>query len=179
MLKAILSRYQGEKYFDFSPERIIEVLSRIPRFVGWGDGQISVLEHSIHTYLLCKAECPINYRLQLLCLIHDFPECIYGDIPSYIKEQFPQEVKTMLWLLDKDLYSKLGIEYPTHSEKEIVRKYDHIALSLEAQYVFGSNWVAEDWPPLPVKVPLIDLSNLYLRNDPHTIYYQLKDLAFA
>ena len=157
MLSAILNRYQGQRYFDISSTGIINVLSRLPRFVGWGSREITVLHHSLHVLSLCRLECPTNTRLQLLALVHDFPEAIYGDIPSYIKENFSEEDKNFLWCIDRELYEKLGIDYPTHSESEIIKKYDLQALTIEAEYVFAEEFDPKDWP----RSSIIDPKYLY------------------
>ena len=146
MLDALLKSYQGQKYFDFSIEGISRVLFRLPRFVGWGENTISVGEHSLHVYGLAKAFEPENYELQLYSLVHDFPEAVYNDIPSYAKHSLGEEAKVFLKTIDCDLYSKLGINWPKATIQKKVHALDMVALTREAEYVFQSSFDPVDWP---------------------------------
>lgn len=146
MLDSILKKYQGQKYFDFSIEGMSKVLFRLPRFVGWGENTISVGEHSLHVFLLAVVSEPENYELQLYSLVHDFPEAVYNDIPSYAKHNLGDEASVFLKTIDADVYRKLGIDWPIASIQKKVHELDMVALTREAQFVFGKDYNPVDWP---------------------------------
>lgn len=146
MLDSILKKYQGQKYFDFSIEGMSKVLFRLPRFVGWGENTISVGEHSLHVYALAVASEPENFELQLYSLVHDFPEAVYNDIPSYAKHNLGDEASVFLKTIDVDVYQKLGLNWPTASIQKKVHELDMVALTREAEYVFQSAFDPVDWP---------------------------------
>lgn len=162
------------QYFDFSIESISLVLSRLPRFCGHGDGELSVAHHLIHCFRIARILFPEDKRLHQLVLYHDVPEVFYGDIPSYVKHSLGEEALSYLGQLDRDIFAKLGIEYYGGDEKRRVKLIDTLALVREAEFVF-SNFVPNDWPTPEVEVTLSDhKSGFYMA--PTSAQFEMEEL---
>lgn len=70
-------------------EQIVTVLSHINRYNGRGDGQVSVMHHSVFTALIAKYRAH-GASVQLGALCHDFGEAFTGDIINPIKQLAPE-----------------------------------------------------------------------------------------
>lgn len=162
------------QYFDFSIESIALVLSRLPRFCGHGDGELSVAHHLVHCYKLARILYPEDRRLHQLVLYHDVPEVFYGDIPSYVKHALGEEALSYLGKLDRDIFSKLGIPYYGGDEKRRVKLIDTLALVREAEFVFD-NFVPDDWPYPEVEVKLSFMDSGFTRSM-ISIQYEIEEL---
>ena len=131
-----LTTYTG-KHFDYnniSPDSIdikdiTHALPRINRFIGHSSRAYSVAEHTLCCLDIAKTK-GFSTRLQLLTLIHDFPEAYTGDCPTPLKVLLP-EFKVIEGKVEHALYQHLGIEPPTEDEHAWVKCVDITMLAIE------------------------------------------------
>lgn len=131
-----LTTYTG-KHFDYNnikPDSIdikdiTHALPRINRFIGHSSRAYSVAEHTLYCLDIAKVK-GFSTRLQLLTLIHDFPEAYTGDCPTPLKVLLP-EFKVIENKVEDALYKHLGIEPPTEDEHAWVKCVDITMLAIE------------------------------------------------
>lgn len=164
---------------DILIEDIAWALSRIPRFAGHSITEIpyNVAQHSVYVSELleellraspnfsideelraCVAEVVAigdHSKLLLKALFHDGHEAYTGDIPSPIKRipELKQTIALIEGRLDHAIFSKLGLDELSESERKLVTFCDKLAQSIEAYQYMPSR--GKDWNlPSPTLVRL-------------------------
>lgn len=115
-------------------------LSRLPRFAGQTDRLYTVLDHSLAAHALAFNECVFEdhgqvdrrwgHQLQLLALLHDWHECLTGDIPKPIVDAIP-EIGQLQAELDERFFASIGLT-PDNMQRSIVAKIDRDLRMAEA-----------------------------------------------
>lgn len=112
---------------DGTPEDFIDSvaisLSRIPRFAGHTTEAWTVLDHSIaiEKYADLIGGC---LRDRVYALLHDAHEAITGDIPTPVKLVIGSQIKDLQLSIDRAIYEKLSMNFPSSSIIEWVSKLD-------------------------------------------------------
>lgn len=133
----------------------IEAIGYLVRFCGRGSMKFTVLEHSLHCLHLATEAYPKDYEAHLACLIHDIPEAVVSDIPTYVKQYIgevaPKSLKAIHDLEDRVL-EKLGLKNIFHEFEYHIKKVDTAALLIEAQMEFGKYFDPKDWPEADMSI---------------------------
>jgi 5'-deoxynucleotidase YfbR-like HD superfamily hydrolase len=155
---------------------ITNALSNINRFNGHGDiCQVSVGLHSLHCYEIAREAFPDRFDIHLQALVHDFPEALYSDIPTYVKNLIGREhLHQRLDHIDRKVYQILDVPWPTEEQREKVRAIDLDAMTIEAFRMF-SRFNRKDWPT-PTLYDDYDLLSMYEDYTPEKVSI---DLIFA
>lgn len=121
-------------------------MCNLTRFTGKADRQVSVGVHSLHCYDIATIWHPENYPLQLYALTHDLPEAYYGDFPGFLKPELGPDFAAVLARIDDIVLSQLGLSKDVRLALEPdLKRIDHNALALEAQYAFDA-FEPYHWP---------------------------------
>lgn len=135
-----LQTNNGRFYFDkmseynYTPEEIFSVLSRIGRYTSHGKQFFSVGAHTLHVLNLAGEICPQKIHL----ILHDASECYLGDIASPLKALLPQ-YKAMENTCITSIYNSFKLNLPNEADLSIIKKYDTLALFDEGVYLFGDS----------------------------------------
>jgi 5'-deoxynucleotidase YfbR-like HD superfamily hydrolase len=154
---------------DITLDNIVESLSCIKRFNGHSNIKWSVLQHSVLVYELSRYYNE-SKNLQIHCLVHDFHEAFVSDIPSpfkrYLKDVHNIDINPYCNQYDKYIYDKIfkdSLPLPTKEEKEIIKKYDNLALEIERRMCFDET---HDWNnDIEVSQKLYDLFDLCTKEE--------------
>lgn len=119
--------------------KIVDVgrsLSRVPRFLGHGIGNMSVAEHCVKmTQYVIAVGFP---ELAPWSLIHEVGETVIGDIPSPAKKAMnAKAIETPILMAAA---KQFGLEWPI---PEMLHLIDHRMMMTEAMYLFDPvpDWV--------------------------------------
>jgi 5'-deoxynucleotidase YfbR-like HD superfamily hydrolase len=116
------------------PMDLVVLLGRYNRFGNNGDNEFTVLHHSVLVSILWMvAEYPKESLIYALG--HDFHEAYTGDIPAPIKNITPEvrdAMRSVEDMLDKRIYSFMGIEPPDEKTKKLVKIVDKASLIIES-----------------------------------------------
>jgi len=135
---------------DFDVMDIAHSLSLLCRFNGHCRQFYSVAEHSVRVSMACPPE---HARWGLL---HDLAEAYFGDIPTPVKDQFP-DIEAMERKLQAAAALRYDLPWPI---PEPVHHADAVLLATEARDLMGeppSDWGIEVEPLPDVIEPLTPL----------------------
>jgi 5'-deoxynucleotidase YfbR-like HD superfamily hydrolase len=151
-------------------------LANINRFNGHGDiCQVSVGLHSLHCYEIAREVFPDRFDIHLQALVHDFPEALYSDIPTQVKNLIGREhLHKRLEPIDREVYRVLEVPWPSDEQREKVGAIDLDAMTIEAYRIF-SKFNPKDWPT-PTLYDDYDLLEMYQDYNQEEI---ASDLIFA
>lgn len=125
-------------------------LCNMNRFNGHPDNQIPVAAHLIHAYRWSQIWQPDNTRLHYACLVHDFPESYYSDIPGFLKGPIGADFKHFLdtidyWMMEREFGFSKEEWLALHPD---IKRIDNSCLTVEAAYGFKkfdpANWIPMD-----------------------------------
>lgn len=159
-----MTTYTGLKFdpADVKPEQIsiydiARGLNCQARFCGqlkpyWSKGILhdhySVLSHSIMVSDLLESH--YNRKdLAIYGLLHDAHEAYISDIPTPVKTLLGPEVYKIEENIDRAVYTKLEIPYPTEEQRTIIKQADNLAFLIEdfhlrdAEIAKNSLWCIE------------------------------------
>jgi hypothetical protein len=162
-----------ELYYDFRAPSLIplphcaQAFSRKPRFGGFGNLDLTVLEHILHTIVI--AETLADYtnnrekitplfmkQLRTFVALHEVDELGAGDVSSPFKNFLAEEGFDFARLITAPVMELYYKEYLGHMDAEDFRAISHfckvadeIALTTEAQYIgLGGSWLNKFRKPL-------------------------------
>lgn len=154
-------RMSSGKYIDLAKlthddvdiEDITKSLNYIYRFTGhWKDvPPLTVAQHTLLTMRLSKIFFPDERVVEFDCLLHDMPECYYGDIATPMKRILKKEYKEFTTHVDNVVYDVLwGLTEEFTPEVESKRKLcDLMALDIERRVMWKDQRGKELWPEEP------------------------------
>jgi len=130
-------------FVGFGPEHvrlsdIVHHLSMINRWNGGTSKPYSVLEHSLYCDELVLYSYGDRASLRVHALLHDAHEAYTGDYPYGLKVYCPF-IKQFQDELDRVIYAKLGIEFPSSSERVKIKRIDRSAMMGEAKLLLPPN----------------------------------------
>lgn len=143
-----------------SLEDIAVSLGRTCRFRGNTKRWWSVLQHSLLCHTIALEFHGADPRMQLLVILHDAHEAVFGDIPTTWKTDAIRRDQAKM---DSRIWKSLGIPHATLAEEGLVRVVDKAALLAEAE-VLGPPGILDYYhvePPLPHKDIVRHLCNVY------------------
>jgi hypothetical protein len=140
-------------------EDIMFGLSGILRFGGQTATPYTVLDHSLGAFAIAKSTAPENYAFQLRALLHDWHECLTGDIPTLFKTA---DMKALQEKLDERFYASIGL-VNTGIEVMSVHAIDSDLLMAEASLLNFSTFleiIASRGYTLPAREKMEDLRSM-------------------
>ncbi len=126
---------------DIEIEDIAQGLSRVARWNGQTSGEhaFSVAQHSL---LVLDIHCRLNPSLsaehRLVCLLHDAPEYVVGDMISPFKAVVGGDYKSVEERLQEAIHLRFSLPVRTSSAlKKDIKKADTVAAYFEATCLAG------------------------------------------
>jgi len=127
---------EGLRPQDVRIEDIVHSLSLQCRYMGHIEKFYSVAEHSVLVANLAARDHGTRSEVVRCSLGHDFGEGFIGDFPSPLKQKFP-ELKEFEIEVEKAVFTALLLPDPEDAIWAEVKKYDRLALHLEASTLFS------------------------------------------
>lgn len=127
-------------------EDIAHGLANICRFGGQCAGHYSVAEHSVLVHNLISRVHGFG-DASLAGLFHDAEEAYLGDMVRPLKQHHPFYAETGHRL---QAYIRNALGIPWHEEiARIVKRYDNVALRIEAAHLMPSKGIGWEWGDVP------------------------------
>ncbi len=149
---------------DVDPLDIAHALPHLCRFGGHGLFFTSVGMHVLLVSILAE-EAGESREVVKACFSHDFSEAYIVDVPSPVKVLLPQYME-----LEEKIQDAIRQRFMLSNDPEVwakVKKYDRIALNIEARLVFEP---PPDWAPPTTDFPRsVDTYCHMVMNPPATI----------
>lgn len=128
---------------DIEIEDIAQGLSRVARWNGqtMGEHAFSVAQHSLLVLdIACRLDAGLNSRDQLVCLLHDAPEYVVGDMISPFKAVVGGDYKSVENRLLEAIHRRFSLPVLVPATlRKAVKKADTIAAFYEATLLAGFN----------------------------------------
>jgi uncharacterized protein len=113
---------------------VAHALSRLPRWNGHAEPEVTVADHCLRCCHVGR-EAGLPLILQWHLLMHDMPEFITGDCPSWIKRTFVREgyrrIEAMIVTL---AYDQWQLPRPSIEDEAHVKGVDQLALQWERMH---------------------------------------------
>jgi hypothetical protein len=112
---------------------------------------LTVAQHTNLTMMIAEKLYPDDFVLRFDCLLHDTPECYYGDIATPLKNKFGSTYRDYVATIDSIVYQKLWIlnEKSSLVDQELYKKRkicDGISLDIERKIMWKDQRGKEYWP---------------------------------
>lgn len=126
---------------DVEIEDIAQGLSRVARWNGQteGDHAFSVAQHSLLVLdIHCRLEPDLSVENRMVCLLHDAPEYVVGDMISPFKAVVGGDYKSVEERLQEAVHLRFSLPTRTSAAlKKKIKKADTIAAYFEATRLAG------------------------------------------
>jgi 5'-deoxynucleotidase YfbR-like HD superfamily hydrolase len=126
---------------DVEIEDIAQGLSRVARWNGQTKGEFafSVAQHSLLVLdIHCRLDTSLNAEGQLICLLHDAPEYVVGDMISPFKAVVGGDYKSVENRLLEAIHLRFSLPVNVQARlKKAIKKADTIAAFYEATFLAG------------------------------------------
>ncbi len=132
--------YGGTQFTPLKPVKeevyitdIAHSLSNICRFNGHSKFFYSIAQHCMAVADMIKQD-KLSPEMEMYGLLHDASECYISDLLSPVKACIPG-YKNIEKNIEDVIYDAIGIPRPTPEELKVLKKYDSIALYVEAKHL--------------------------------------------
>jgi len=147
---------------------ISKSLNYLYRFTGHHK-DVEPLTVAQHTNLVMKISeilYPDDFVLKFDCLLHDAPECFYGDIATPLKQKFGQVYKDYVLTIDSIVYKKLWLlnEDSSLVDKNLHKRRkecDGISLDIERRIMWKDQRGKDHWPEVESPFSMKDNKRLF------------------
>ena len=154
-------RVSSGRYVDLNDLRVDDVeisdinrsLNYLYRFTGHHKDvePLTVAQHTKLTMMLSRILYPDDIVVEFDCLLHDFPEYLYGDMSTPIKYKLGAVCKDYTLTIDSVVYKKLWLlsEDSSLVDKEVYKKRkicDGISLDIERRIMWKDQRGKDYWP---------------------------------
>jgi len=117
---------------------------------------LTVAQHSYLCYILARHFEPINFKLHLACLTHDFAESIIGDISVPVKYAMGRGYDDFAMPIERLFEQKFFGGVITEELHKLVKYYDLMSLDIERRVLWSDQTGADKWPDIQYKMSLIE-----------------------
>jgi hypothetical protein len=137
---------------DVSIEDVETSLNHIYRFTGHHKDEkpLTVAQHSLLCLRLAEIIEPDDYKLHLAVLIHDFAECIIGDVATPVKRAMGKAWYDFAIPIERIFEEKFFGERVDTELHDRVKLYDLMALDIERRIMWESQYGKDKWPMTPL-----------------------------
>ena len=112
---------------------IVQGLANLHRYGGQTASRWTVLDHSILVAALVgRSKYGSESHVWAHALLHDWHECLTGDIPTPFKTSDMQELQQQL---DEAMFTRIGLQELTEEEGLYLKALDHNVLIMERMFV--------------------------------------------